>query len=69
MRTLDGENTATVMLRAGLGCIDPRFEKESTEQDRKDRHAALAEAQAAKRGIWEQPSVKCGFDYRKEKRN
>ncbi len=67
VRTLAGENVATVMLRAGFGCIDPRFEKESTAQDREDGRAALAEAQAARRGIWAQSQVQCGFEFRKEK--
>lgn len=68
VRTLAGENVATAMLRAGFGCIDPRFEKESTAQDRDDGRAALAEAQAAKRGMWAQSQVQCGFEYRREKK-
>jgi endonuclease YncB( thermonuclease family) len=56
------------MLRAGFGCINPRFEKESSEQDRDEGRAALAEAQAAKRGMWAQSQVQCGFDYRREKK-
>jgi endonuclease YncB( thermonuclease family) len=64
VRTMSGENVATAMLRAGFGCIDPRFEKESTAQDRDDGRAALAEAQAARRGMWAQSQVQCGFDYR-----
>ena len=67
VRTSTGENVATAMLRAGFGCIDPRFEKEAAQQDRDDARAALAEAQAARRGMWAQPPVQCGFDYRKEK--
>ena len=69
VRTLAGENAATAMLRAGFGCIDPRFEKESTAQDRYEVRAALAEAQAAKRGMWAQSQVQCGFDYRRERKN
>lgn len=69
VRTLAGENVATAMLRAGFGCIDPRFEKESTAQDRDEGRAALAEAQAARRGMWAQSQVQCGFDYRRESRN
>lgn len=65
VRTLAGENVATAMLRAGFGCIDPRFEKESTAQDREEGRAALAEAQAARRGMWAQSQVQCGFEYRK----
>jgi endonuclease YncB( thermonuclease family) len=66
VRTLAGENVATAMLRAGFGCIDPRFENESTALDREAGRVALAEAQAAKRGIWAQSQVQCGFEYRKE---
>ena len=67
VRTLAGENVATAMLRAGFGCIDPRFEKESTAQDREAGRAALGEAQAAKRGMWAQNQVQCGFEYRRMK--
>jgi len=68
VRTLAGENVATAMLRAGFGCIDPRFEKESSAHDRDEGRAALAEAQAAKRGMWAQSQVQCGFEYRRERR-
>jgi endonuclease YncB( thermonuclease family) len=68
VRTLAGENVATAMLRAGFGCIDPRFEKESTAQDRDEGRAALAEAQAARRGMWAQSQVQCGFEYRQLKK-
>lgn len=69
VRTLAGENVATAMLRAGFGCIDPRFENESTALDREAGRAALAEAQAARRGMWAQSQVQCGFDYRKRNRD
>jgi endonuclease YncB( thermonuclease family) len=69
VRTLAGENVATAMLRAGFGCIDPRFEKESTAQDRDEGRAALAEAQGARRGMWVEANPVCGFDYRREKRD
>ena len=68
VRTLAGENVDTAMLRAGFGCIDPRFEKESTVQDRDEGRAALTEAQAARRGMWVQSQVQCGFEYRQAKR-
>lgn len=67
VRTLAGENVATAMLRAGFGCIDPRFEKESTAKDRDDGRAALAEAQAARRGMWSESVPVCGYDYRNKK--
>jgi len=57
------------MLRAGFGCIDPRFENESTAQDRDEGRVALGEAQAARRGMWVQSQVQCGFEYRHEKLN
>lgn len=64
VRTLRGENVATVMLRAGFGCIDPRFEKESIARDRDEGRAALAEAQAARRGMWAQSNPVCGKEFR-----
>ncbi len=69
VRTLAGENVATAMLRAGFGCIDPRFEKESTAQDRDEGRAALVEAQVARRGMWAQSQVQCGFEFRQAKKN
>jgi endonuclease YncB( thermonuclease family) len=68
VRTTNGENVATAMLRAGFGCIDPRFENESLPVDREAGRAALAEAQAAKRGMWAQSQVQCAFDYRHAKK-
>jgi len=67
VRTLAGENVATAMLRAGFGCIDPRFENESTEQARDEGRWALAEARAARRGMWVESNPVCGYDHRKLK--
>lgn len=67
VRTLQGVNVAAVMLAAGLGCIDERFENEADPADRRAARAALAEAQQAKRGIWSQPNPVCAFDYRRSK--
>jgi micrococcal nuclease len=68
VRTLRGENVAAAMLRAGFGCIDPRFEKESTAKDRDEGRAALAEARAARRGMWAQANPVCGKEFRDAKR-
>lgn len=67
VRTSAGENVATVMLAAGLGCIDPRFENEATDGDRAAAREALKQAQDAKRGMWSQPNPVCAYDYRKAK--
>lgn len=67
VRTRAGENVATVMLVAGLGCIDPRFESEATDGDRAAARQAMAQAQDAKRGMWSMPEPVCGFEYRKAK--
>ena len=67
VRTQHGENVATVMLAAGLGCIDPRFENEASDGDRAAARAALQQAQDAKRGMWSQPNPVCGYEYRKAK--
>ena len=65
VRTLQGVNVAAVMLAAGLGCIDERFEGEAEPADRRAARAALAEAQQARRGMWSQADPVCAFDYRR----
>lgn len=67
VRTQDGENVATVMLAAGLGCIDARFENEASDTDRQAARAALEQAQQARRGMWSQPNPVCAYDYRRSK--
>lgn len=67
VRTLQGVNVAAMMLAAGLGCIDERFENEADPADRRAARAALAEAQQARRGIWSQTNPVCAFDYRRSK--
>lgn len=67
VRTMAGENVATVMLAAGLGCIDPRFEDEASDGDRAAARAALQQAQQAKRGMWSEPDPVCAYDYRRSK--
>ena len=68
VRTRDGQNVATLMLRAGLGCIDPRFEHEARDTDRHAARAALAHAQDTRRGMWSQPDPMCAADYRRATR-
>ena len=67
VRTLDGQNVAAVMLKAGLACIDPRFESEAAEDDRTAARAALEDAQANRRGMWSAAQPLCAFDYRRLK--
>jgi endonuclease YncB( thermonuclease family) len=61
VRTRDGQNVATLMLAAGLGCIDERFEHEARDTD---RHAA----QDTRRCMWSQPDPMCAADYRRATR-
>lgn len=67
VRTHDGQNVAAVMLGAGLGCIDVRFENEASAADRQAAREALQAAQAARVGMWSQPSPVCGMDFRRQK--
>jgi endonuclease YncB( thermonuclease family) len=67
VHTLAGENVATLMLEAGLACIDPRFENEAAPADRAASRLALEDAQRAKRGMWSQPDPLCAFDFRRSK--
>jgi micrococcal nuclease len=68
VRTRTGDNVAAVMLAAGLGCIDPRFEGEASGPDREAARAALAQAQAQRVGMWALRDVQCAFDYRRAQR-
>ena len=68
VRTASGQNVAEPMLRAGLGCIDARFENEADPADRQAARAALEEAQRARRGMWSQPDAQCAYDYRRAMR-
>jgi endonuclease YncB( thermonuclease family) len=61
-------NLATLMLRAGLGCIDPGFEHEARDTDRHAARAALAHAQETRSGMWSQPDPMCEVDYRRATR-
>lgn len=69
VRTLAGANVAPLMLGAGFGCIDPRFENEADPVDREQARAALDDAQARRVGVWSGINPQCAAEYRREKRN
>jgi micrococcal nuclease len=69
VRTLAGANVAPLMLAAGFGCIDPRFENEATPEDREQARAALEEAQARRVGMWSGINPQCAVEFRREQRN
>ncbi len=69
VRTLAGANVAPLMLVAGFGCIDPRFENEADPVDRDQARAALEDAQARRVGMWSGVNPQCAAEYRREKRN
>jgi endonuclease YncB( thermonuclease family) len=69
VRTLAGANVAPLMLAAGFGCIDPRFENEANPIDRAQARAALEDAQARRLGMWSGINPQCAAEYRREKRN
>jgi endonuclease YncB( thermonuclease family) len=68
VRTLQGTNVAPLMLAAGYGCIDPRFENEATPVDRAQARAALEEAQARRLGMWSGANPQCAAEFRRKKR-
>ena len=69
VRTLAGANVAPLMLAAGYGCIDPRFEEEAKPEDRAQARAALEDAQARRVGMWSGINPQCAAEFRREKRN
>lgn len=69
VRTLQGANVAPLMLAAGFGCIDPRFENEAESVDRDLARAALEDAQARRVGMWSGVNPQCAAEFRREKRN
>jgi endonuclease YncB( thermonuclease family) len=69
VRTLAGANVAPLMLAAGYGCIDPRFEEEAKPEDRAQARAALEDAQARRVGMWSAINPQCAAEFRREKRN
>ncbi len=69
VRTLAGANVAPLMLGAGYGCIDPRFENEAEPVDRDQARVALDDAQARRVGMWSGINPQCAAEFRREKRN
>lgn len=69
VRTLAGAHVASLMLAAGYGCIDPRFENEADPVDRAQARAALEDAQARRVGMWSGVNPQCAAEFRREKRN
>lgn len=69
VRTLAGANVAPLMLAAGYGCIDPRFENEADPVDRAQARAALEDAQARRLGMWSGTNPQCAAEFRREQRN
>lgn len=67
--TLTGANVAPLMLGAGFGCIDPRFENEADPADLTQARAALENAQARRLGMWSGVNPQCAAEYRREQRN
>ena len=68
VRTRTGDNVAAVMLAAGLGGIDPRFEGEASAEDREAARAALTQAQAQRLGMWSRQDAQCAVDFRRAQR-
>jgi len=68
VRTLSGQNVAPLMLRDGLGCIDPRFEGEARAEDRQAARQALEAAQRARRGMWADDEPVCAQEHRRAQR-
>lgn len=69
VRTLAGEHIAPLMLGAGFGCIDPRFENEADPVDRAQARAALENAQAKRLGMWSGVNPQCAADFRRAQRS
>lgn len=69
VRTLAGAHVAPLMLAAGFGCIDPRFENEADPMDRAQARAALEDAQARRLGMWSGTNPQCAAEFRREQRN
>ena len=65
--TLAGHHVAPLMLAAGFGCIDARFEKEAKPVDREAARVALQDAQSKRLGMWSGANPQCAADYRRTK--
>ena len=69
VRTLAGAHVAPLMLGAGFGCIDPRYENEADPVDRAQARAALVDAQARRVGMWSGANPQCAAEFRRGKRH
>ena len=69
VRTMAGANVAPLMLGAGYGCIDPRFENEAESVDRDQARAALEDAQVRRVGMWSGINPQCAAEFRRKQRN
>jgi endonuclease YncB( thermonuclease family) len=65
---VNGETVAVEMLKSGLGCIDPRFEGEAQQNDRKRAREALNAAQRQGVGMWSDENPTCGKQFRDAKK-
>lgn len=65
--TVDGVDVSTAMLRAGFGCIDERYARETEPKLLERNRAALAMAQQERRGIWSDANPVCAKEYRDSK--
>lgn len=61
---IGGENVATLMLRAGFGCIYKKYENESLPEDKEAARKAVAFAQENKVGMWGLANPVCPFNIR-----
>ena len=67
--TVAGVDVSTAMIRAGFGCIDERYARETEPKLLERNRAALAMAQTERRGIWSDAAPICAKEYRDSKRN
>ena len=65
--TVGGADVSTAMLRAGFGCIDERYTKETESKLLARNREALEQAQKERRGIWSDAVPVCGKEYRDSK--
>lgn len=65
--TVDGADVSTAMIRAGFGCIDERYTRETEPQLLARNREALAMAQQERRGIWSDAAPVCAKEYRDSK--
>ena len=65
--TVDGVDVSTAMIRAGFGCIDERFTKDTEPKLLAQNRQALEQAQKERRGIWSDSNPVCAKEYRDSK--